>query len=1230
MGAGLMLTLMLLAPAAAQTPDTHPSANATTAANAANATPSPAQTLSTAESESESEKVADTMRMTLYVNNPLKQTNGFPWGFTFNGTDHATYYVDWGDGTPIQTVDHTTSFYNNRLNHEYAAIGSYNIKAWSGEYKNTQNPKPDSVPHITWITLDNGYTTVDATGLPYITYLNCYYSTLKSLDISGCAYLPNLTVFAPTDTIRAHGCTALETINALYDPIYLDLSDCEKLTDIKTFSAKLTYLNLENCKSLTKYANRWGANERGVLAYLNVNGCTALKDLWCYDNYLTSLDVSSCINLETLYCYNNKLTSLNVSGCTKLNTLVFYTNKITSLDVSSNKQLVFLSCWGNLLTELNVSQNTVLADFYCGNNKLSNLDLSRNATLKYLSCYGNNLTQLDLSQNTALTKLDCSTNQLREIKSHADTKWEVLSCYNNHLPLSMLYPFMARRAENANYKFSPQSDSKKLKSGIEETFDLSKEMVLGNQNTKWSVTKSDNTGVSDNDVVETGGVFLFKRKGSFKLELKNDLVHQQTTTTTGAADNSVVTFVWNVDVESNVYNISTRSSNIKWGEVPNRGGLYEEGKEVVINAVPKQGYRFVRWENVVTGTEFSKNQVHKFPATQDLTLIAYFEEATYDITVQTNNADWGEVAGGDIYRENAEVTITATPKEGYRFVKWVDVLAGRDFATKAIHKFKASQDLHLRAIFEKIPLYTIVVQPNHEEWGSASESGIYKEDSVVHITATAQTGYHFVCWKKGDEVFSKMMSHSFKAKEHLTLTAEFEAVPEDAIRVTVQSNGFSMGEAAITGDGIYKSGDTVTISATAKEGHRFVDWKKVKGANKEIFASQAAADTTFVVTEDMEIWAYFVNVPPHTITVQANHADWGEVSGGGNRVLENAEVTITATPNDGYRFVEWMYVDRGAQLEVFTKQSDTTFKATQNLALTAYFEEIVYNITAQSDNDDMGSVSGGGAYKENATVVLTANPRPGFRFIEWKNGDKEVFFEAKYEFPATENITLTAYFAEAPSHMINLAANNAEWGEVSGGGAYKENTEITIKAEAKPGYRFVNWKIGEDVFTEASDTTFKVTENLDLTAYFETVFYTVRVLSNDSTMGVAEISTGGTTGLYEKDQKVVIKATPRMGYRFVNWVRGEEEFGTTPSCMFGVTEDIELMANFEVVTCEGDAYVKDKVIYLTNPMGRVMLYNATTGQLLYDCEGTAFPVSSRGVYILRVSECSKKIKVMVL
>ena len=98
--------------------------------------------------------------------------------------------------------------------------------------------------------------------------------------------------------------------------------------------------------------------------------------------------------------------------------------------------LIELSCYGNELTSLDVSKNTALQHLYCWDNQLTSLDVSKNTALKTLSCGSNKLTSLDVSENTELTSLNCRENKLTSINLPQPNKIISLNCSGN-TPLSI-------------------------------------------------------------------------------------------------------------------------------------------------------------------------------------------------------------------------------------------------------------------------------------------------------------------------------------------------------------------------------------------------------------------------------------------------------------------------------------------------------------------------------------------------------------------------------------------------------------------------------------------------------------------------------------------------------------------------------------------------------------------------------------------------------------------------
>jgi Leucine-rich repeat (LRR) protein len=159
---------------------------------------------------------------------------------------------------------------------------------------------------------------------------------------------------------------------------------------------------------------------------------TALTQLGCSGNQLTSLDVSQNAALTSLHCTYNQLTSLDVSGATALTYLICEDNQLTSLDVSNNTALTNLDCHENQLTSLDVSNNTALTNLDCHENQLTSLDVSANTALTYLYFSYNQLTSIDLSQNT-VWRLSCANNQLTSLDVSNNTYLTHLWCSGNQL-----------------------------------------------------------------------------------------------------------------------------------------------------------------------------------------------------------------------------------------------------------------------------------------------------------------------------------------------------------------------------------------------------------------------------------------------------------------------------------------------------------------------------------------------------------------------------------------------------------------------------------------------------------------------------------------------------------------------------------------------------------------------------------------------------------------------------
>ena len=205
-------------------------------------------------------------------------------------------------------------------------------------------------------------------------------------------------------------------------------------------------------------------------------------------------------------------------------------------------------------------------------------------------------------------------------------------------------------------------------------------------------------------------------------------------------------------------------------------------------------------------------------------------------------------------------------------------------------------------IQEPLAEYSIDVNVNDNIMGSAK---VDKNTACVNrISATANYGYHFVHWSDGNTNNPR----SLVLTQDTVLTAEF------AINQYTVTTRPSHNERGTTqGDTTVNHLENVTISATANYGYHFTQWNDGNTSNPR----------QVQVTKDKTYTAYF-DKNTYAISLSCNE-EQGSVEG-----VTSAEyldtVTISATPNIGYHFVQWSdgVTDNPRTLEL---TQDTTFSA---------------------------------------------------------------------------------------------------------------------------------------------------------------------------------------------------------------------------------------------------------------------------------------------------------------
>lgn len=260
------------------------------------------------------------------------------------------------------------------------------------------------------------------------------------------------------------------------------------------------------------------------------------------------------------------------------------------------------------------------------------------------------------------------------------------------------------------------------------------------------------------------------------------------------------------------------------------------------------------------------------------------------------------------------------------------------------------------------------------------------DNAQAEVQANPYTGFHFTNWSDGNT-----NAHRYIVVTHDT--AIYANFAEDVTyTVTATSANTSMG--SVSGGGTYTEGSSATLSATAYNGYHFSHWQDNNTSNPR----------TITVTGNATYTAYFeANAPTqYTITVNSANSSMGSASGGGT-YNQGSSVSISATPNSGYRFVHWQD-NNTANPRVITVSANATY--------TAYFESIgenpsnQYTISVQSSDPAMGSVTGSGTFASGTTTTITATPYSGYVFVQWQDGNTDRI----RTITVTGDATYTAYF----------------------------------------------------------------------------------------------------------------------------------------------------------------------------------------------------------------------------
>lgn len=307
----------------------------------------------------------------------------------------------------------------------------------------------------------------------------------------------------------------------------------------------------------------------------------------------------------------------------------------------------------------------------------------------------------------------------------------------------------------------------------------------------------------------------------------NPVMHTIAVTTTNLS-------VFALGVEALVtFNVDASVAPVNSGTITGAGN-YAGGSSVTLVAAPNAGYAFSNWTQ--SGSAVSTSPSYTFLAQTDRTLVANFVTVgtAKSITTSSLPSNGGTTSGDGAFTLDSSATVIATPNPGYKFSKWLenDVIV----SLSPTNTFTVTNNHSLVAKFK--PVYTLVLSAEPVDGGEVEGDPVYEIGELAKLKAKPFTGYAFVNWTQNGTPISTDPNFQFN------ITGNRELVGNFALGNRIDASVYLGIGGTVTGAGIYQTGASVALVATANPGYVFLNWTEaavvVSTSASYSFASSAS------------------------------------------------------------------------------------------------------------------------------------------------------------------------------------------------------------------------------------------------------------------------------------------------------------------------------------------------------------------------------------------------------
>lgn len=444
-------------------------------------------------------------------------------------------------------------------------------------------------------------------------------------------------------------------------------------------------------------------------------------------------------------------------------------------------------------------------------------------------------------------------------------------------------------------------------------------------------------------------------------------------------------------------------------------------------------------------------------------------------------------------------------------------------------------------MYVPITIYNACGNTINLTWNKSDPYGVFYVDAPdslslapygsleFHVTMTTETAEGIY---SGDLYVASQTDRDYCNGVKIHLTGTILTLEPVVTSVTVSPSNINMTygssaqfEATVYGDNDIDKSVIWSLSGASSSGTEIDVMGKLYVAQDETSTSLTVKATSVQNSKVSGTAKINLQSDYYTVTTSSNPKEGG-TTGGGGTVTRGSTISLLAAPNNGYEFVNWTLngkvVTDKARFDVSNIKSNADYVA--NFRPSSCYVKVSIN------NDKAGRVTESQSVKYGGNLTIYANTNSGYTFDGWYENGKFLSNSTTLNLNnITSNREIKANFVQ-DVFKVEVQANPANVGVVSGSGSYKKGSNVVITAKPLDGYKFVGWTVNNNIIsTDASSTIKNIDRDYVITACFEQIKVQKYNMHASVAGGQGTISPAGTIAV-AKGESVFYTIVPAANY----------------------------------------------------------------------------------------------------